>query len=684
LNWTGIAPFTSAPHVFQNLGDGTYFHSGLLAIRGAVAANVNITYKILYNDAVAMTGGQPVEGQLTPVEIARQLLAERVRRVVIVSDDPAKYRGGALRPPSDVTVHHRDELARLQQEFRALRGVTAIIYEQTCAAEKRRRRKRGQAADTPVRMFINDAVCEGCGDCSVQSNCVSILPKETALGRKREIDQSSCNKDFSCANGFCPSFVSVHGGALRRPPPRARTLPDVPAPRLQPESCNVLVAGIGGTGVVTVGAVLAMAAHLDGRRAAAVDMTGLAQKNGAVWSHLRIGALDDAATPPSSRLGFGEIDVLLACDVVAATDGDVRAALDPTRTRVVANASLQPTAHFQASPDLPMTLEPYLAALSGAVAREGIRLIDATSAAEALLGSALGGNFLLVGAALQSGALRLSLPAVERAIELNGQGVAMNRAALTLGRLAVHDRATFDALLHAAQRSAPRDAPPPTLEALVEDRVARLTEYQNRAYAARYRTLVERVRSVERERLGDTRLTHAVARNYYKLLAYKDEYEVARQLTSTRFREQIAATFEGDFTLHFHLAPSFLVRPARHAGVAKKREFGPWIASAFRVLATGRHLRGSWLDPFGWQHERRLERRLIKDYEQLIDELLDGLAPDTGDAALILATWPDAVRGFGHVKERSLELLQTRVARERETFRAHAGRVAATGVPSDV
>ncbi|HEX9208429.1 MAG TPA: indolepyruvate ferredoxin oxidoreductase family protein, partial [Steroidobacteraceae bacterium] len=552
LNWTGIAPFTAMPHVFQNLGDGTYFHSGLLAVRGAVQSGVNITYKILYNDAVAMTGGQPVEGHLSPAEICRQLLAERVGRVVLVSDDPDKFRGPGAGLPDGVTVHHRDELQSVQLDLRAVPGVTAIVYEQTCAAEKRRRRKRGEFPDPPKRAFINEAVCEGCGDCSVQANCVSILPKETEFGRKREIDQSNCNKDYSCVKGFCPSFVTVHGGQLRKP--KAATLdlsafaslPAPPLPALGARSWNVLVTGIGGTGVVTVGSVLAMAAHLEGKRAAIIDMTGLAQKNGAVWSHLRIGAAETQVV--GSRVGLAEADLLLGCDLVTAAEKDSVFTLDTTRSRAVINSWLQPTAQFQLDPHARLDLDAELRPIRAGVAAERLHTLDATSLALTLLGNTIGANFLLVGYALQAGGLPLSLAAIERALELNGQAVDFNKGALALGRLAAHDPAVIDRLLDAATpATTPRIPPAQTLDAVVRRRTDYLVEYQDRAYAERYTRLVETVREAERARApGCTGLADAVARNYFKLLAYKDEYEVARLHSSPAFLEQIRATFDGD------------------------------------------------------------------------------------------------------------------------------------------
>jgi indolepyruvate ferredoxin oxidoreductase len=679
LNWTGIAPFSSIPHAFQNLGDGTYFHSGLLAIRGAVAAGANVTYKILYNDAVAMTGGQPVEGGLSPAEIARQLLAERVRRVALVTDDPKRYRRADARPPAGVRVYARDELGAVQKEFAAVTGVTAIIYEQTCAAEKRRRRKRGEHSDPPVRMFINEAVCEGCGDCSVQSNCVSILPSDTEFGTKRQIDQASCNKDYSCAEGFCPSFVSVHGGELRRPEPLAGRLPVVPErpPHGPPPACNVLVAGIGGTGVVTVGAVLAMAAHLEGRHASVVDATGLAQKNGAVSSHVRIGpasATGPTCAPPSARIGVGAADVLLACDLVAGADREAISALDVTRSHVIGNDYVQPTAHFQRDPKVRVAAAPLLAALGAVVPRERVRTVDATNAAALLLGNPIGANFLLVGMAIQCGALPLSASAVEAALRLNGQAVELNVAALTLGRLAVHDAAEFERLLASRPRRSAAAAIDDTLDALVRRRVEALTAYQDRTYAERYERLVRRVEEIERARVHSDELTSAVARSYHRLLAYKDEYEVARLHSDPAFRARLAEVFAGEFEVRFHLAPPLLSRLDKRTGRVRKRRFGPWMHVAFRGLAAARRLRGSWLDPFGWQAERRLERQLIVEYETLVEELLVGLRPETHRLAVTLARWPEAVNGFGHVKARKLAAARESVEASLAAFRSqHCG-----------
>ena len=664
LNWTGIAPFTSMPHVFQNLGDGTYYHSGLLAVRGAVQAGVNITYKVLYNDAVAMTGGQPVDGHLTPAEICQQLLAEGVRRVAIVSDDPAKFRSRGAGVPTGVTVHHRDELDAVQREMREIPGVTAIVYEQTCAAEKRRRRKRQELPDPPKRVLINAAVCEGCGDCSTQSNCVSVMPKDTEFGRKRAIDQSNCNKDYSCLKGFCPSFVTVHGGELRKPAAAAldgalfATLPVPPQPPIR-GGWNVLITGIGGTGVVTVGSVLAMAAHLQGRRASVIDMTGMAQKNGAVWSHLRIGEGTDEL--PGARVGLAEADLLLGCDLVTAAEKDSLLTLDRGRTRAVVNAWLQPTALFQLNPDLNLDLEAELRPIREAVAGERLHTLDATTVALKLLGNTLGANFLLVGYALQSGGLPLSLEAIERAIELNGQAVDFNKRALALGRLAAHDPAALERQLTAVAPEVARIPPAQTLDALVQRRVAYLTEYQDAAYAQRYARLVARVREAERERAcGLTGLAEAVARYYFKLLAYKDEYEVARLHRAAEFQAQVAATFQGDYRLRFHLAPPLLSRPDPTTGRIRKREYGEWVLGLFGVLARLKKLRGTVLDPFGRTEERRLDRRLIGEYETLIEELVSRLGPGNHAVAVELASLPEHIRGYGAVRLRHLEAVGLR------------------------
>jgi indolepyruvate ferredoxin oxidoreductase len=677
MTWVGMAPFTDRPHAFQNLGDGTYFHSGLLAIRAAVAAGATITYKILHNDAVAMTGGQPVEGHLSVAEVTHQLRAERVQRIALVSDDPAKY-GRAPGFAAGVTVHDRAELERVQRELRELKGVSAIIYDQVCAAEKRRRRKRGRLPDPARRVLINPLVCEGCGDCSAQSNCVSIEPLETEFGRKRAIDQSSCNKDYSCIQGFCPAFVSVVGGELSKPAAArldAAALAGLPEPVAAggDRPVSLLVTGIGGTGVVTVGAVLAMAAHVEGRAASVYDMTGLAQKGGAVLSHVRIAPA--ASAPAAARIGLYEADVVLGCDLVVAAAPEVLGAIDPGRTRLALNTHLVPTAAFQLNPDVDFHAPQLVARIMAIAGAECVARVDATGAARRLLGDTVGANLFIVGFALQQGWLPLGRAAVERAIELNGAAVALNQRALALGRLAAADPDRFAALC-AALESPPAAAGGTPLE--IRERF--LAGYQDAAYAARYRALVERVAAAEAARApGCGQLAAAVTRYYFKLLAYKDEYEVARLHAGAEFRALVAATFSGPFSLRFHLAPPGLARRDPATGVPRKISVGGWLLPVFGMLARLRLLRGTAFDPFGWRAERRLERRLIADYERLVDELLAGLSPARHALAVELASLPEQIRGYGHVKQRHLAAAERRRAELLARFRAPEASPAAVG-----
>ena len=658
MTWVGMAPFTDRPHAFQNLGDGTYFHSGLLAIRAAVAAGASMTYKILYNDAVAMTGGQPVEGHLSVSEITHQLRAERVQRIAVVSDDPGKY-GRAPGFAAGVTVHGRAELDLLQRALREVPGVSAIVYDQVCAAEKRRRRKRGRLADPPRRVLINPLVCEGCGDCSAKSNCVSVEPLETEFGRKRAIDQSSCNKDYSCIEGFCPAFVTVEGGELRRPEPArldADALGALPEPVAAgtERTVSVLVTGIGGTGVVTIGAVLAMAAHLEGRSASVYDMTGLAQKGGAVLSHVKIGPASAPAAAP--RVGPFEADVVLGGDLVVTASPEVLRALDAGRTRLALNTHLVPTAAFQLNPDIDFRARDLIARVTTAAGAANAACVDATGAARSLLGDTVGANLFLVGFALQRGWLPVGREALERAIELNGAAVALNRRALALGRLAAADPERFEALRAAHDR-----APAALAGTPLEVRERFLAAYQDVRYAARYRALVARVAAAEAERTpGETALAAAVTRYYFKLLAYKDEYEVARLHAGDAFRELVSGTFAGDYRLRYHLAPPGLARPDPVTGQPRKTSFGGWLLPVFRLLAALRFLRGTPFDPFGYRAERRLERRLIADYERLVDELLACLTPERHALAVELASLPEQLRGYGHVKERHLAALEQR------------------------
>ncbi|HEX5077823.1 MAG TPA: indolepyruvate ferredoxin oxidoreductase family protein, partial [Geminicoccaceae bacterium] len=665
-SWIGEAPFSKRDHVFQNIGDGTYYHSGLLAIRAAVAAGVNVTYKILFNDAVAMTGGQQVDGPLSVPQISRQVLAEGVVQVVVVTDEPDKYplRAGF---GEGVTVRQRDDLDEVQRTLREVPGTTVLIYDQTCAAEKRRRRKRGQMVDPPRRVLINEAVCEGCGDCGVASNCAAIVPVETEFGRKRQIDQSSCNKDYSCLNGFCPSFVTVAGATPRK---GHSPVEDGQAPLPEPvlpdlgESYGIVVGGVGGTGVVTIGALLGMAAHLEGKGAAVLDMTGLAQKGGAVTSHLRIAA--SPAAIATVRIAPGGARLLLGCDLVVAGGKEALATLAPERGHAVVNSHETMTGDFTRNADFSLPA----AALRQAIeqtAGERASFLPATRLATALLGDAIATNLFMVGFAYQRGLLPVSAVAIERAIEINGVAVAMNRGAFRWGRRAALDLAAVEAL--AAPPAQAGMQPSRTLDELVARRVAHLTAYQDAAYAERYRCLVERVRAADAA-LGRSALAEAVARYYAKLLAYKDEYEVARLYTDGAFMAEIGRRFEGRAKLELHLAPPLLAERDPASGHLKKRAYGPWIFTAMKYLARMKTLRGGWLDPFGHSAERRLERRLIADYERLVDELLARLSPENYGLAVELAQIPEQIRGYGHVKQRHLEAAKRREAELLAAFRA--------------
>ena len=654
--WTGMAPFTETPHIFQNLGDGTYVHSGSLGIRAAVQSGANVTYKILYNDAVAMTGGQPVEGAPSVGVIARQLLDEGVRTVVVVSDDPGKFEG-LSDLPAGVRVRHRDALDEVQRDLRPVPGVTAIVYEQTCAAEKRRRRKRGAFPDPQRRVFIDPLVCEGCGDCSTQANCVSIHPLETEFGRKRRIDQSSCNKDYSCLKGFCPSFVTVVGGGPRKPAPAAvpddafDSLPDPTLPAADPE-WDVLIAGVGGTGVITVGAVLGMAAHIEGKGASVFDMTGLSQKNGAVYSHLKIAA--DPETQPAAGIGLGEADLLLGCDIVAATAPVAVRALEPGRTLAVLNTTVTPPPGFQLDADMKLDGGFLARGLAEHVGDERVRPVEATRIALALTGDTIGANTFMVGHAFQSGGLPLSAASIEEAIGINGVAVAFNIGAFRLGRLAAHDPDAVRALMPRAGAGDADGAAAPDLDAMVARRAAFLAAWQNEAYAERYRAAVAAARAAE-ARLGrGEAFAAAVARGAFKLMAYKDEYEVARLFADSGFRRRIDEAFEGDFTLRFHLAPPLLAGRDANTGRPKKREYGAWMLWVFRALAACRGLRGTRWDPFGYTAERRAERRIRDRYLTDVERLAAGLTPDTLALAVEIAALPERIRGYGPVKEKAI------------------------------
>jgi indolepyruvate ferredoxin oxidoreductase len=634
-NWIGEAPFSTRAHVFQNLGDGTYNHSGVQAIRAALAAGVNVTYKILYNDAVAMTGGQPNEGGLTAQQIARELQAMGVKRIVGVYDpkeavDPKSF-------PAGVEMRLRDDLDAVQKELETVEGVSAIIYVQTCAAEKRRRRKKGAFPDPDLRVFINPDVCEGCGDCGVQSNCVSILPLETPFGRKREIDQSSCNKDFSCLKGFCPSFVTLEGATVKKAAPAEIAIPDLPAPSLPAiaHTWNTVITGVGGTGVVTIGAILAMAAHLEGKGAGVMEMAGLAQKGGAVSIHCRIAARPAEIT--AIRVAVGEADALIGGDLVVAAGAKTLGLTTRGRTRAVVNAHEIPTGDFTRDRDFRLPTDRMTLALRARLGDGALAMLDATRMAERLLGDAIFSNMLMLGAAWQAGLVPVSEAALLRAIEINRAAVEGNKAAFRLGRWAIAEPRAAAAAI-ARDAAAPEDDP----DALVERRAAHLARYQNARLARRYRTRVAAARA------ADPEFGAALARGYHKLLAYKDEYEVAR-LHAETLEAAVAARFEGVRAMRFHLAPPILGRRDA-AGRPVKSEFGPWMLRAMKLLARLKPLRGTPFDPFGRSEERRAERAAIARYEADMDRVQAAMTPATREIAIELAALPLEIRGFGHVK----------------------------------
>jgi indolepyruvate ferredoxin oxidoreductase len=672
VTWVGAAPFTNEKHVFCNLGDGTYYHSGLLAIRAAVSGDVNITYKILFNDAVAMTGGQEFDGPLDPGMISRQIAAEGVNPIIVVTDEPEKYPAG-YPWAAGVTVRHRSELDAVQRELRECKGVSAMIYDQTCASEKRRRRKKidkdGKPGfpDPAKRAVINEAVCEGCGDCSVQSNCLSVEPLETDFGRKRQINQSSCNKDFSCVNGFCPSFVTVEGGKLKKPAKmkieagNALDVNTLPYPALPDTKVpfGVLVTGVGGTGVITIGQIMAMAAHLQGKACSVLDMTGLAQKGGAVMSHVRLA--DKADDIQSTRVGTGMADLVIGCDLIVTAGKDALSRMGEGRTYAAINANGTPTSTFIKNPDWQFP---------GATAENDIRkacgegrvdMIDAASIATALMGDNIATNMFILGYAWQKGWVPLEGAALMRAIELNGVSIDFNKQAFNWGRLAAHDLAAVKRLAAPAQVVELKRAP--NLDDIINQRVNFLTDYQNAAYAQQYADFVAQVKAAE-SKIADgkaLRLTEAVAKYLFKLMAYKDEYEVARLHSDGKFQKKIADMFEGDYAIHFHLAPPLFAKRDQQ-GHLIKQHYGPWMMKVFGLLASFKSLRGTALDIFGYTEERKMERALPVEYKKTVSQLLPLLNANNLAKAVAVASIPEDIRGYGHVKERHLEAAKNKEA----------------------
>ena len=667
--WMGQQPFSNETHMFANLGDGTYFHSGLLAVRQSIAAGVNITYKILYNDAVAMTGGQQVgerpEGH-SVVQIAQSMRAEGAVKITIVTDEPEKY-DGVTGLPSGIAIQHRDTLDAVQREFREIKGTTVIIYDQTCATEKRRRRKRGTLVDPQERVVINELVCEGCGDCSVQSNCLSVEPLDTEFGRKRTINQSSCNKDFSCVKGFCPSFVTVEGGQLRKKDKKAGApewtggvVPQPSLPVLSDEAWGIIVAGVGGTGVITIGQLLGMAAHIEGKGIVTQDAAGLAQKGGATWSHVLIGAHQDAIR--TTRVSAASADLVIGCDPIVAAHKETWQRLRAGRSHVALNVSATPTAAFVKNPDWQNPAQACVDALLYSLGEAAVGVFDAEAAASALMGDSIYTNPMMLGYAWQKGWVPLGFAALMRAIELNAVALAQNKTAFEWGRRAAHDPKAVIALFAPASAGAQviQFKKRETVDSLVQRRVEFLTGYQNAAYAASYQAFVQRVREREAP-FGKSSLTEAVARNLFKLMAYKDEYEVARLHSDTAFHARLAKQFEGDFKLKVHLAPP-LIAKTNEKGELVKQKFGAYMFTVFRLLAPLKFLRGTALDVFGRTEERRTERALIAEYRSTVEELLEQLDAGNHALALDIAQLPDQIKGFGHVKERNLAATRSRWA----------------------
>lgn len=652
--WIGQAPFTKTEHIFANLGDGTYMHSGSLAIRAAIVSGVNITYKILVNDAVAMTGGQPVEGAPSVPQILQQVAAEGVRTMYLVSDDPDLYQGMSG-IPSGVKIVHRDRLDEVQRNAREQKGVSIILYAQVCAAEKRRRRKQKKLIDPPRRVVINEHVCEGCGDCGVQSNCVSIVPLETPLGRKRAIDQSSCNKDYSCIKGFCPSFVTVQGGILKKPSVTQASVPhNLPEPALLTlnKPHHLVITGVGGTGVVTIGALLGMAAHIEGMGVLVLDMAGLAQKGGAVTSHVKF-----ARTPSelhAARIAAKQADAVIACDLMVAAAKETLMTLASDRTQIVVNTDMSPTGAFTQDPDWQASPQAMLDVL--AQQAHSVQPVHASKLATALLGDAVATNVFMMGYAWQKGLLPLSEASIMRAIEINGAAVTMNKAAFAWGRQAVLNLKQVEQAAGLTHQENVITLPTltPSLETLLSDRVTRLTDYQNASYANAYEQFVREIAQIEKAKTQSDRFAREVGVSLYKLMAYKDEYEVARLYIESGFFERIAKQFEPGYTLQFHLAPPLIAKKDAN-GHLVKQPFGQWIIKAYQVLARLKFLRGSVFDVFGYSDERKAERAAIGQFKAMIKDVAQQLTEHNYPQALEIARLPQHVRGFGHVKERNAQ-----------------------------
>ena len=683
-NWVGQSPFSTRKHIFQNIGDGTYFHSGIMAIRAAVSSGINITYKILYNDAVAMTGGQGFDGPMSVQSIIQQMFAEGAKQVTVVSDDPDKFTQSSGIPPN-VKVYDRKELDFVQREMREIEGVTVLIYEQVCAAEKRRRRKRGMIPDPPRRIFINDDVCEGCGDCGIKSNCVSVLPLETQFGRKRVIDQSACNKDYSCVNGLCPSFVSVVGGKMRKNSPSVNTngtwssLPDPVLPQIN-GTYNIVLTGVGGTGLVTIGALLGMAAHIENRGVGILDMIGLAQKGGAVLSHLRIGNSPDDIHSP--RIASQGADLVIGGDLVVTGGQKTLSVIKSGHTKLVVNSYELITGDFTKNADMLFPSLKIKQSIQQFAGSDHTEFLDASRLATALIGDTIATNIFMLGFAYQRGLIPLEQSSIEKAMEINGLSVEGNKLAFLWGRRTAHDGKRVSELTSSIVAGFGLKDPPEGLDELIQHRADVLRDYQNKSYVQRYLHLVERVRTLEIDRVpGSTEFTEAVASYYFKLLAYKDEYEVARLYTNGDFMQKIKGRFEGDYKLKLHLAPPLFSSRDAHSGEPVKTAYGAWILSAMNLLARFKFLRGTAFDPFGKTAERKMERRLIEEYEQTIEELLRGISKKNHALAVEIARIPEQIRGYDQVKQKNVKSAKSQENDLLKEFRSTMGN--STALKSD-
>ena len=661
VNWIPRSRYNGGKHIFQNLGEGTYYHSGSMAIRQAQAAGINITYKILYNDAVAMTGGQPVDGPVSVHAIAATVRSEGIETIALVSDMPEKFSEAGF--PSGTTIHHRDEMDTVQKRLREVKGVSILIYEQACATEKRKRRKRGQLEDPAKFVVINELVCEGCGDCSIASNCLSVEPLETEFGRKRQINQNTCNKDFSCVDGFCPSFVTIEGGTRRKKTAKftdqelkekLKTLP-LPVTNSLETPFDLLVTGVGGTGVVTVGALITMAAHLEGKGASVLDFTGFAQKFGPVLSYIRLGANPDMLH--QVRIEEGQADALLGCDLVVSSSEQAMKTYASGHTKAVVNAAHMPTGGFTREPDMQLQSGIRIDSLGRAIGTKNLASFDANKASDALMGNSVYANVMMMGMAWQMGLIPLGLDALHKAIELNGVAPDANKQAFAWGRLAAHDPDFVQKQIN------PQPQVIQSLDDIIQTRAAYLTNYQNKAWAMRYLAVIDTVKSKEQVLGTDLKFTEACAKSLFKLMSYKDEYEVARLHLDKTFKAKIANQFEGDYEIKYHLAPPTLNGALDARGRPKKKTFSPWMQYGFQILAKLKGLRGGMFDIFGYSDERKIERELIAWFENIVSELSNGLTKDNKDEITKIAELVLKMRGYGPVKEEAVNRIKPEIER---------------------